>query len=110
MTLRPKPDFSLDGIIHERARLAVLAYLEGSSSVRVPFTELRERLDLTAGNLSVQLRTLEQAGYVEIDKRIIGRKSMTTVSLAAQGQEALQNYIAKMEAILRSLKSQPTQL
>ena len=105
MNERLEPDFALDSIIHERVRLAVLTYLASSPLPSVSFTELRGRLDLTAGNLSVQLRTLEQAGYVEIAKRIIGRKPITTVSLTARGQTAVQDYVDKMDVILRRLKS-----
>ena len=105
MNERQEPDFALDNVIHERARLAVLTYLASSPLPSVSFTELRERLELTAGNLSVQLRTLEQAGYVEVTKRIVGRKPATTVSLTARGQAAVQDYVDKMDVILRKLKS-----
>jgi len=105
MNERLEPDFALDIVIHERARLAILTYLASSPLPSVGFTELRERLDLTAGNLSVQLRTLEQAGYVEIDKRIVGRRPVTTVSLTARGQAAVEDYVDKMDVILQKLKS-----
>jgi len=109
MTERPNLDFTLDKVVHEQARLAVLTYLASSAYPAVPFTELRERLELSAGNLSVQLRNLEDAGYVHIDKRIADRKPVTTVSLTPLGYDALKEYIAKMEGIIRALKSRGEQ-
>jgi len=100
-----RPDFSVDRVIHEQARLAILTYLASSDSKDVPFTELKDGLDMTAGNLSIQLRNLETAGYVKISKDIAGRRPVTWVSLTIEGMEALRAYIAKMEGIIRTLKS-----
>jgi DNA-binding MarR family transcriptional regulator len=105
MTERDTTEFALDSVIHEKARLAVLTYLASSRVSSVPFTELRDELNLTAGNLSVQLRTLEQAGYVEIDKRIVGRKPVTSVSLTERGHTGLREYVRKMEVIIQKLSS-----
>jgi len=105
MTDRDQTDFALDSVIHEKVRLAILTYIASSPQVSVPFTQLRDALNLTAGNLSVQLRTLEQAGFVEIDKRILGRKPITTVSLTERGYAGLQDYVRKMETIILKLRS-----
>ena len=67
----------LDKVIHERARLMILTYLASSDKAETGFTEIREELGMSAGNLSVQLRTLEEAGYVKIDKRFIENKPYT---------------------------------
>lgn len=109
MTEKQGPDFTLDKVVHEQVRLAVLTYLASSVHPTVAFTELREQLDLSAGNLSVQLRTLEDAGYVHIDKRIVDRRPLTTVCLTPLGYDALKDYISKMEEIIRVLKSQSGQ-
>lgn len=100
-----KPDFGVDKVIHEQARLAILTYLASSDIRDVLFTDLKENLEMTAGNLSVQLRNLETAGYVQIDKDITGRRPQTSVSLTFDGMDALKAYIAKMESILKTLKS-----
>lgn len=105
MTEGNRPDFSVDRVIHEQARLAILTYLASSESKEVPFTELKDSLEMTAGNLSVQLRNLETAGYVQIDKDIAGRRPLTSVTLTIAGMDALKTYIAKMEDILKTLKS-----
>ena len=104
MTEIKQPDFSLDRIIHEQARLAIITYLAGCPQREVTFTELKQKLELTAGNLSVQLRNLEAATYVQIVKSIEGRKPVTRVSLTRRGFEALNEYINRMEEIIGALK------
>jgi len=96
--------FAIDRVIHERARLLILSYLATQTKDRVLFNELKENLGLTAGNLSVQLRNLEAAGYVRIHKRIKGTRPETSVSLTAGGYEALRSYLDQMERIIRSVK------
>lgn len=95
----------LDKIIHERARLMILTFLASSQQNEVGFTEIRDSLGFTAGNLSVQLRTLEEAGYVEIEKRFVDNKSFTGVRLTNQGQRALSTYLSELELIVTSLKT-----
>jgi DNA-binding HxlR family transcriptional regulator len=94
----------LDKVIHERARLIILAYLSSSVNPSVGFTELREKLELSAGNLSIQLRTLEGAGYVKIAKSFVEKKPNTSVRLTAKGHSALNGYLREMEQIMRRLK------
>ena len=64
----------LDEVIHGRVRLGIVAYL--ASAEVADFTELKEALQTTQGNLSVHLRKLEEAGYVEIEKSFLGRKPL----------------------------------
>jgi len=94
----------LDRIIHERARLIILAYLSSSGSLSVSFPELREKLELTAGNLSIQLKTLEGAGYVKIAKSFVENRPNTSVRLTARGAKALRDYLNEMETLMRKLK------
>ena len=103
-TVRRSP--RLDRVIHERARLIILAYLSSSEAPSVGFTELREKLELSAGNLSIQLRTLEQAGYVRIVKSFVDNRPNTSVSLTAKGSRALGGYLGEMEALIRKLKKE----
>ncbi|MCR4402184.1 MAG: transcriptional regulator [Firmicutes bacterium] len=96
--------FVIDKVIHERARLLILTYLASQTKDRVLFNELKEGLGLTGGNLSVQLRNLEAAGYVRIHKRIKGNKPETSVALTLAGYEALRSYVDQMERIIRSVR------
>jgi len=95
----------LDKVIHERARLMILTYLASSPENEVGFTEMRDSLGFTAGNLSVQLRTLEEAGYVVIEKRFVANKSFTGARLTSSGQRALSSYLSELEVIVASLKT-----
>jgi DNA-binding MarR family transcriptional regulator len=94
----------LDKVIHERARLMVLTYLASSDRAETGFTELRDELGFTAGNLSVQLKTLEEAGYIMSVKRFVGNKPFTGLSLTVEGEKALAAYLNELEVIVASLK------
>ena len=97
-------DLISDKIIHERARLLIVSYLAGSEKPSVPFMELRKAMDLSRGNLSIQLGTLEAALYVTIEKKFVGKKPQTLVSLTEKGREAMRLYLDEMEAVLRSMR------
>lgn len=86
----------LDDVIHGRVRLGVMAYLAESGVA--DFTELKNLLDVTQGNLSVHLRKLEEANYVSIDKSFIDRKPLTRVRMTDEGRAAFRAYL---EAIAR---------
>ena len=72
----------IDEVIHGRLRLGVMAYL--AEAEVASFSELKEVLQVTQGNLSIQLRKLEDAGYVEIDKSFLERKPLTRVRSYSQ--------------------------
>ncbi len=94
----------LDKIIHERARLRIVTYLASESSRETSFTELQERLEFSSGNLSIQLKKLKEAGYVDINKTFKDNKPFTTVILTPSGSEALLAYVDEMEKIIGALK------
>ena len=98
----------LDRTIHEKARLMILAFLSSRSEPETGFTELRDALEMSAGNLSIQLRNLEEAGYVGIEKGYRDNKPYTGVRLAASGRRALESYIAELEVVIASLKGRPS--
>lgn len=81
----------LDDVIHGRVRLGVMAYL--AESEVADFTELKNLLDVTQGNLSVHLRKLEEASYVSIDKSFIDRKPLTRVRMTDEGRAAFKAYL-----------------
>jgi DNA-binding MarR family transcriptional regulator len=98
-------DLDLNRIIHEHSRLMILTFLASSSGGEASFTEIRDELGLSAGNLSVQMRTLEEAGYVSVDKSFVDNKSRTEVSLTSEGHKALGSYLDGLELIVSSLKA-----
>jgi DNA-binding MarR family transcriptional regulator len=82
---------AIDDVIHGRLRLGVMAYL--ASAEIADFNELKSVLQATQGNLSVHLRKLEEAGYVEIEKGFRARKPLTQVRLTEKGRAAFKNYL-----------------
>lgn len=91
----------LDPVIHAQARLRVVATLatlgEGD---RIAFPKLQEILRMTAGNLSVHLRKLEDAGYVEVTKTHRGRTPVTLIRLSSRGRLAFEDYTKAIQALL----------
>jgi DNA-binding transcriptional ArsR family regulator len=90
---------NLDRLIHDRTRLAIISALAANSPLT--FTELKQLLDLSDGNLSVHARKLEDAGYVTCTKGFEGRLPKTQFSLTEAGHRALRQYLDHMEAIIR---------
>ena len=95
---------SIDKIIHERARLMILTYLASNEKQEISFNELQEKLEFTSGNLSVQLKKLKEADYIDIHKTFKDNKPYTTIHVTPEGSKALHTYINEMEGIIRSLK------
>ncbi len=90
---------SLDRLIHERTRLAIVSALAVNQSLT--FNELKTLLRVTDGNLSVHARKLEDAGYVACAKSFDGRVPKTEYRLTASGRRALEKYLDHMEALIR---------
>jgi len=88
----------LDRLLHEPARLQIIAHLvvlEGAD-----FLFLLRQTGLTKGNLSSHVRKLEEAGYVEVEKKFVDRHPVTTYKLTDRGREAFTTY---RETILEAL-------
>ena len=99
---RPRPiPAELDPLIHERLRLGILSALAVQETLT--FTELRDLLETTDGNLSVQARRLEDAGYILCHKRFEDRKPRSTYRLSGAGRAALEAYIEKLSELLPGL-------
>jgi DNA-binding MarR family transcriptional regulator len=91
----------LDPVIHAQARLRVVAALSAlRQDDMLSFPRLQEILAMTAGNLSVHLRKLEDAGYVEVTKTHQGRTPATLVRLTRRGQLAFEDYTTAVRALL----------
>jgi DNA-binding transcriptional ArsR family regulator len=96
----PAPD--LDRIIHERMRLGMVSALAVNASLS--FTDLRNLLGTTDGNLSVHAGKLEEAGYIRVHKFFEGRIPRTEFSLTERGHLALDRYLDHMEALIRATR------
>jgi DNA-binding MarR family transcriptional regulator len=91
----------LDPVIHAQARLRVVAALSTlGEGDRLSFPRLQEILGMTAGNLSVHLRKLEDAGYVEVTKTHHGRTPATLLRLSRRGRLAFEEYTTAVRMLL----------
>ena len=89
----------LDKVIHERMRLGIISAL--AANEKLSFTELKNLLATSDGNISVHARKLEDAGYVSCKKGYEGRVPRTEFRISAAGRRALEGYLAHMEALIR---------
>ena len=100
--MNPEPFLQLDRVIHEKGRLAIMSML--AASAELSFTELREALEMTDGNLTTHIRTLQEAGYVSVTKSFHNKRPLTTCALTPQGKKAFSNYINLLERIVQQTK------
>jgi len=100
--VNPEPFLQLDRVIHEKGRLAIMSML--AASPELSFTEMRDALNMTDGNLTTHIRTLQEAGYVSITKSFQNNRPLTTCSMTAAGQKAFTNYINLLEQIIQQNK------
>jgi DNA-binding MarR family transcriptional regulator len=91
-----------DKTIHEQTKLKILTYL--SSRPTCSFMEIKNGLSLTSGNLSIQLKTLEEKGLVIQKKTIENKKTNTSVKITKDGRKALLEYLTEMESLLAQIK------
>ena len=100
--MNPEPFLQLDRVIHEKGRLAIMSML--AASPELSFTELRDALEMTDGNLTSHMRTLQEAGYVSVSKSYENNRPLTTCSLTPAGKKAFANYVNLLEQIVQQTK------
>src|ERR1044072_6015593 len=103
-TITALPTLQLDRVIHEKGRMAIMSLL--AATTELSFTEMRDTLSMTDGNLSVHLKTLQEAGYVAVTKSYQNRKPLTTCTLTKSGREAFTTYINLLEKIVRQARGE----
>jgi len=81
----------LDPVLHSQLRLSIISLLISVKSAT--FTFLMEKTGATRGNISVQLKKLEEAGYIVIDKSFHDNYPRTTCKITAKGVDAFKNYV-----------------
>ena len=100
--MNPEPFLQLDRVIHEKGRLAIMSAL--AASPELSFTELRDTLAMTDGNLTTHIRTLQETGYVSVAKTYRDNRPLTTCSLTPAGRKAFASYIDLLEQIVQQTK------
>ncbi|MFQ5526983.1 MAG: winged helix-turn-helix domain-containing protein [Thermoanaerobaculia bacterium] len=91
-----------DRLVYERVRLGILSALSVNRSMT--FSELKELLETSDGNLSVHARKLEDAGYVACKKSFVGRTPKTEFRITAKGRRSLERYLEHMEALIEATR------
>lgn len=89
----------LDPLLHQRLRLAIMSMLVAAD--KAEFKLIKQKTEATAGNLSIQLRKLEDAGYLHIDKSFRGNYPLTEVSISEAGQLAFNTYVTNLQGYLK---------
>jgi DNA-binding MarR family transcriptional regulator len=84
-----------DELILSKTRLGIISALLGGD--KLDFTYLRKTLNLSDGNLSVQIRKLEEANYIKVEKVFVDRKPKTFCKITSKGRKAVLNLIRKLE-------------
>ena len=100
--MNPEPFLQLDRVIHEKGRLGIMSML--AATPELAFTELRDALGMTDGNVTTHIRTLQEAGYIAVAKSYQNNRPLTTCSLTAAGRKAFADYISLLEQIVQQSK------
>jgi len=99
VTTRIQEISRLDRLVHEPARLTIIAILDGAGEA--DFLYLQREGGFTQGNLSGHLARLEEAGYVQIEKKFKGKLPLTVCRLSSKGHAAFLAYSRSMLGILK---------
>ena len=100
--MNPEPFLKLDRVIHEKQRLAIMSLLAATSELA--FTDMRDTLGMTDGNLTAHIQKLQEAGYVSITKSYQANRPLTTYALTTSGKHAFAAYIDLLEQIVQQTK------
>ena len=89
----------LDNMLHSRIRLAIVSILVSVDDAE--FTYLRDQIGATDGNLNTHLKKLEEAEYINVNKKFVDRKPYTYYSITKKGREAFVYYIEELEKFIK---------
>ncbi len=101
--MNAKPIQQLDRVIHEKGRMAIMSMLVAAPELS--FTDMRDTLEMTDGNLTTHIRTLQQAGYVAVSKSYKKNRPLTTCALTTDGRQAFGEYVGLLEKIVEQAKA-----
>ncbi|KYP15537.1 transcriptional regulator [Flavihumibacter sp. CACIAM 22H1] len=96
------PIEQLNKIFDSRIRLGIMSSLLVNE--KISFNELKELIGVTDGNLASHLKTLEESGYLRVQKGFIGRKTNTSYSVTKAGEKAFKQHLDALEKMIRSLQ------
>ena len=96
------PIDQLNKIFDSRIRLGIMSSLLVNE--KMSFNELKELIAVTDGNLASHLKTLEDSGYLKVQKGFIGRKTNTSYSVTKAGEKAFKQHLDALEKMIRSIQ------
>ncbi|MBX3241381.1 MAG: transcriptional regulator [Chitinophagaceae bacterium] len=96
------PIENLNKVFDSRIRLGIMSSLMVNESVN--FNQLKEIVEVTDGNLASHLKTLEENGYIKVEKGFIGRKTNTTYTVTKSGEKAFKAHLDALEKMIRSIE------
>ncbi|MFM6849950.1 MAG: winged helix-turn-helix domain-containing protein [Terrabacter sp.] len=99
----PHPTSGLNDVVHQKARLGILAVL--AETERADFTYLKSMLDLTDGNLGRHIEVLAGSGLVHVEKGYAGKRPRTWVTITRAGRHALAEEMTAIRELLRRFES-----
>lgn len=85
----------LDPLLHSQLRLAIISMLVASE--KVEFTHIQEETKAAAGNISIQIKKLLEAGYINVEKNFMNNYPKTSISITSKGLEAFENYVSNLK-------------
>jgi len=96
------PIENLNKTFDSRIRLGIMSTLVVNDSIN--FNDLKEVIGVTDGNLASHIKSLEESGYLKVNKGFIGRKTNTTYTITKAGERAFQRHLEALEKMIRSIK------
>ena len=95
------PIKNLNRVFESRVRLGIMSTLMVNDAIN--FNDLRELMDVTDGNLASHIKSLEDSGFIKVNKGFIGRKTNTTYAITKTGEKAFQQHLSALEKMIKSL-------
>ncbi len=96
------PIENLNKTFDSRVRLGIMSALMVNDKIN--FNDLKELIDITDGNLASHVKSLEENGYIKVNKGFIGRKTNTTYAVTKAGEKAFQQHLNALEKMIKTMK------
>lgn len=96
------PIENLNKLFDSRVRLGIMSAVMVNAEVN--FNELKELMDITDGNLASHLKSLEENGFIKVEKGFIGRKTNTTYSVTRAGEKAFKTHLEALAQMIKNVK------
>lgn len=96
------PIENLNKVFDSRVRLGIMSTLMVNDEIN--FNDLKQLIDVTDGNLASHIKSLEDSGYIKVNKGFIGRKTNTTYAITKAGQKAFQQHLDALEKMIKNIQ------